>query len=396
MSYDYIASTGVIIPDTATLQSDVEAEYKTGLGQDFVVTPDSPGGVLVQAEVSARVSVVENNAKLANQINPNYAGGIFLDAIWALTGGEREQTTRSTAVCNVTGIAGTILSTAIRFRDTAGELWAVISATTIGLDGIASVNVRAVNYGAIAALAGSINQIAIGTLGLETVTNPADATPGTESQSDQAARRDRRNTLGVQGSSVAIHVTSAVYDVEGVRSMSFRENFNSTNLVIDSITIPPHSIYACVDGGSDEDVAFALLRKSLGCGFSGSTTVNVIDPYSGQAIAVKFDRPTPVPLLIRVTIKATGALVDPQTAIRAAIMAYANGQLEGEDGFIVNGSASPFELSGAINRQYPTIFIKKVEIAVVSGSPVYSTDVIPILINQIATVTNSSITVVVE
>ena len=83
--YQYIDTTGVIVPDTATIQSEVEGEYKAVFGQDLVVTPNTPQGVLITAEVAARSNVVRNNAALANQINPNLAGGVFLDAIWAVS-----------------------------------------------------------------------------------------------------------------------------------------------------------------------------------------------------------------------------------------------------------------------------------------------------------------------
>ncbi|MBP3932282.1 MAG: hypothetical protein J6D44_00175, partial [Pseudomonas sp.] len=93
--YNYIVSTGVIVPDTASLRSEVEAEYKSVLGADLPVTPETPQGVLITAEVESRDGMVRNNAELANQINPDIAGGVWLDAIWALTRGKRRGATRS-------------------------------------------------------------------------------------------------------------------------------------------------------------------------------------------------------------------------------------------------------------------------------------------------------------
>src|SRR4051794_38182998 len=87
--FQYINATGVILPDTSGLLSDVQDEYKAVFGADLVVTPDTPQGVLVSAETLARTQVVQNNAALANQINPSIAGGVFLDALLALTGMQR-------------------------------------------------------------------------------------------------------------------------------------------------------------------------------------------------------------------------------------------------------------------------------------------------------------------
>src|ERR1700744_6527208 len=99
--YEYLQQTGVVVPDTSGLLADVQTEYQTVFGSDLIVTPNTPQGVLITAETLARTEVVNNNAALANQINPNVAGGVFLDAILALTGVQRTPAS-PTLVTNVT------------------------------------------------------------------------------------------------------------------------------------------------------------------------------------------------------------------------------------------------------------------------------------------------------
>src|ERR1700710_494692 len=98
--YEYLTQNGVIVADTAALLADTQGEYQSVFGADLIVTPDTPQGVLIAAETLARTEVVNNNAALANQINPNIAGGVFLDAIMALTGMQRAVATQ-TVVTNV-------------------------------------------------------------------------------------------------------------------------------------------------------------------------------------------------------------------------------------------------------------------------------------------------------
>lgn len=390
--YEYIASTGVIVPDTAALQAQVESEYKAALGDDLITTPDTPEGLLITAEVLARSTVVKNNAALANQINPNLAGATFLDAIWALTGGQRTVATRSTVTCQITGAVGTIVTTSVRFRSTSGDLWAVIAGVTIGAGGTADVSVRAVEYGPIPAPINTITQIVIGVIGLETVNNSAAAALGKTTQSDLSVRSLRKKTLAVQGANTVPAVTSALYETEGVKSLIFRENVENTSQVIDAVTLVAHSIYVCVDGGSDDDVGLAMLHKGPGCNYNGDTSVAVQDPSSGQIYNVKFDRPDLIAILIRVTCRVTNPLINPQTAVRTAVMAYVNGEIEGEDGFVVGGSVSPFELAGAVNSQYPNIYVQKLEIApALTG--IFVVTEIPIAIFEKATTTDSSISV---
>mgnify|MGYP006974687605 CR=1 FL=1 len=45
--YSYINSSGVIVPDTEDLQSEVEQEYKDTFGEDLDVTPETPQGRLI-------------------------------------------------------------------------------------------------------------------------------------------------------------------------------------------------------------------------------------------------------------------------------------------------------------------------------------------------------------
>ena len=67
-------------------------------------------------------------------------------------------------------------------------------------------------------------------------------------------------------------------------SLTFQENVSASTQTINGISMVGHSIYACVAGGTDTDVAAALLEnKSSGCAWNGGTTVNVVEPASGQS-----------------------------------------------------------------------------------------------------------------
>jgi hypothetical protein len=159
----------------------------------------------------------------------------------------------------------------------------------------------------------------------------------------------------------------------------------------------PHSIYLCVNGGSDLAVATAILsKKSGGCNYNGSITVDVYEPASKQTYPVKFDRPTAIPFLVRATVSADVSVDDPQTAVVDAILKYVNGEISGEPGLVVGAPVSCFELAGAITSLYPGIFVRNLETATNLITPVYSNAEIPIAINEIATTNAGSITVVIS
>ncbi len=394
-TYNYIESSGTIIPDTSELLEEVNEEYRAIFGQDFITDPETPDGALIAAEATSRASVARNNAAIGNQLNPNLAGGIFLDAIWALTGGERSVATRSVVQATITGVAGTSVPPGSIARTTDGASFQSSGNITISLSGSAEGAFVSVEFGAIPASAGSLTEIVDSVLGWETITNPAAATLGSSVESDADARNRRRSTLALQGRSTAVAVTSNLRAVTGVRSLTFRENVLSVTDVIDGITLVAHSIWVSVDGGADLDVATAILEaKSAGSNWNGDQSVAVTEPASGQVFTVLFDRPDPVPLLMRFTVRtSTTQSTDPTVAIRSAVLLYANGQLEGEDGFVVGGDVSPFELSAAVGRRNPELFVTLVEIAFDVMSPVFVTTTLPIDIDQVATIAEADIQV---
>lgn len=395
--YKYINSTGVIMPDTDILREEVCNEYRGVFGDDVITDDWTPQGVLINAETKARSTVVENNAGLANQINPNLAGGVFLDAIWALTGGKRRGATYSQAVGKCRGVAGAIIPAGSRARTKNGDVFATVAQAVIGELGSIDVTFQAVESGPVPVPANSLTQIIDAVLGWESVSNETTGTLGRAEQSDVSARSQRRKTLALQGVSVTEAITSGLYSVPGVRSLAFRENYTDAEQVIDGVTMKPHSIYVCVDGGTDEAVgAMLLTRKSAGCGYNGNTTVDVSDPYSGQNYIVSFSRPEEKIVLMRVYVSSRAmSTVQLQNAVRFAIIDYTTGEQDGEEGFTVGTDVSPFELASAVNRIYPDIFIKKLEIAD-SVEQKFSVDAMPIEIWQKAATVESAITVIIE
>jgi len=393
--YTYLTETGVIIPDTADTLSTVEGEYRAALGEELNTDPATPQGRLIAVEVTARDTFLRNNADLANQINPRVAGGTFLNAIWALTGGQRRGQER-TVVQDVAlgGVPGTIIPASVQVLTQDGEPFEILSSVTLDGTGNALADFRSVNYGAIAAPAHSfVFDPQYQVLGWETVDNPTAGILGRATESDVASRLRRRRTLALQGVALPEAIISRLYDTEGVVSLAFRENTTDVTAVIDGVNMISHSIFVNVDGGSDIDVATAILEaKSGGCGYNGSVVVDVTDPASGQVYPVTFERPDEVNIQVEVTASPGNSTVDMPTAIRNAIMQYTAGEIDGEDGFAVGVNVSPFEFSGAINIAAPGIFVRKVRIGVVAGP--LSTDEVPITLYQVPRLNINNIVVI--
>ena len=392
MNYQYIDETGVIVPDTEDLKTEVQQEYLTGIAADLNLADETPQGVMISAEALARSEVVANDAALANQINPNIAGGVFLSAICALTGLEVPEGEPS--LLQSVAVAGQPFTVIPAGTPAYAGAIIFLSVTTVILSaaGTGVVDFQSADIGPIPCAANALATPGA-VLGWETVNNPNDAILGELAPTDAEVRALRANTLALQGIGLNEAITSALNDTPGVRSLKYRENYTAAPVTIDGINLVANSIWACVSGGLDADIAMTLLTaKSLGSNWNGAVTVNVVDPTSGQTYPVKFDRPTNVRTWVKVTIK-TGTLTgDALVQVRAALQAYANGEISGAAGFTVGTAISPFEMAFAIITELPGAFVMKVEVS--TDGITYVTTEIDLTLKQIPTLGDNDVTVI--
>lgn len=398
-AYKYLSPDGVIVPDTSEILTEAKNEFGDVMGQDVPTDEETPQGVLIASDVAVRSEIVANNAAVANQINPNYAGGIFFDDIWAFTGGKRRPATY-TLVDNVklTGTPGVSIPSGARRRTTAGDTFQLLSSVILDANGVGYGQFQALESGPVPCPANSLTVPVQGytSVGWETSTNEEAGTIGTKEQSDLSAKQERKQTLALNGRSLSEAVYSRVRAIDGVRSISFRENFTDTQQTIDGIILVKNSIWVCVDGGTDADIFDALYRsKTGGAGFNGAvSTTTYQDPFSGQKMTIKFDRPVAKPIKVRVSYTVNGTLsANPEALIKQAIVDYGAGVLgNDEQGFVLGEDVSPFELAAAVNyRAGGAIFVSKVEIADDVSSPVWSVATKAIGLKEKATVDLNSV-----
>lgn len=395
MTYDFNAQTGVIYPDTATVVDTVQNEWRAALGSELNTDPETPQGVMITAEVLARQAVVDITVQLANQINPNIAGGVFLDALCALMGLERRPAIPSIAnSVQLTGQPNIIVPAGSQAKSNNGFIWLLKDNVQIGQDGTGVGVFECSVTGPIGCPVGALSTVVDMVLGWETVYNPIAATPGQDIESDARLRSRRRITLARQGISTREAQLSGVMDLDGVTSAVMRENVSSNPATIDGVFMVGHSVWLCVDGGSNTDVAMSLLKnKTDGAAWNGTTAVSVIDPASGQAYDVLFDRPTYIYPTVRVVVKTNYSTINPISEIPKNIVAWANGEMPGDYGLTIGQDVSPYEIAGAINYYNPGFFISRVDVRL--DGTLYPNG-IPVTLLQRAILVESAIVVEVQ
>lgn len=396
-NYEYIQATGVVVPDTSEVKQQVIDEFKSALGQDLDVSDSTPQGRLIEAETIARKRTIENMALISNMFNPNQAFGIFLDSIAKLFGIERVGATRTRVLCQVTGEANTVIPENAQASDINGKIYYSENDITIDTDGNGSGYFLCMDKGAVECQANTLTQIVTAVLGWNTINNATAGNIGLDEESDNTLRQ-RMLIDQFQGVSLLKAIHSAIMRVDEVEDCLVIDNPTNTSdtTTISGITIPPHSLFICVDGGKKEDVAQAIFdNKSAGCGYTTGTgqtqTVTVTDQTSGQQYSVSFDRPVYVSIDVEVTLGTGQATATVISQIKQAIIDYVEGNVRGVDGLTIGKNVSSFEIASAITQEIPDVFITNVEIA--KHEQTLSTNEITINANERATIDIENITV---
>lgn len=417
--YSYVTQTGVVSPDTSDVLSDVQAEWVSAMGTAVSTDPSTYTGVQITGEVSARTAVINTNAKVANQINPNQAGGLFLDALCALLGLTRAPAT-PTQVSNVMlkGILNTNIPAGTRASvGQNGPVFTLTTGVTLGNDGsgggIAFATFAAQVAGPTAVASLALNWPVDSILGWEAISNdqsgatypvgqsPSVTTVGTNQQSDTSLRALRNNTLALQGISTRQAQISNLYNIRDannnllVTSVAYLENVTNATAVINGISLAAHSVWACVDGSaSAQQIGASLLKnKTDGAGWNGAQTVNVTDPASGQVYAVQYDKPTYVFIYGAMTIRQGSFIGNLQAAAAQAVADYFVGNIDGFSALGIGQNVSPFAISAAITAACPGCVVMGCNIGTAPGSlnPVDVT----IAQNQRAQTNNTAFTITV-
>ena len=391
----YVTKNGIIVPDTADVKEQVENEFKSALGQDLSLESSTPQGRLIEAETISRKAVLENNAYMANQLNPTTASGIYLDATCAIVGVSRKSATNTQVLATVRGIANTTIPAGSKAQTTAGDIFELVDTYTIPSSGNGSTYFRASVSGPIACSVGTLTQIVTAVPGWETINNPISAVIGEDAESDSDLRLRRKKSL-YTGSALLISIESAILKVDGVLSVFPAENETNGTKLIDDKTLVPHSIWFVVDGGSNTDIATAIFQhKSLGCAYNGEQEVTVYGPYN-VPYTVKFDRPTYKPFQISVTVTSPSTIdsQEVESEVKEALEKWSTGEIAGVDGLGLGVDVSPFEAASAITAQIPNLFVNDVKVALVDEP--LATESLAMKVYEKATLAAENITVTVN
>ena len=435
-----VTSTGFVAKTLADLQADLQAAFRRVFGKQVNVDARARPGQMIDIFAEALSEAWELAEAVAGAFDPTSASGVLLDNLAALTGLTRSPPAKSAVSILAIGTNGTVLpigrqagvtGTTTVFEtlaagtiatapawaaatpyaegaivSAAGALWRATAAGTSGAtaptgtgpthnDGtitwayqapgsaFALISAEATETGRLQGFAGSITTIVTPVAGWSAVTNPLDAVPGRDLETDTELRLRRQQQIANVGSSPLDAIVAKVALVKGVSTAIAFENVTDATVG----TIGPHGIELLVEGGADVDVADAILAaKAAGVGTYG-TTLQTRSTSNGDPVAIRFSRPTLQNIWVVVTLTKDPAQypLDGDAKVKEALVAFGDSQALGKD---VVASA----LSGAIFKAVPGV-LDVVSVFIGTAPSPGTSATIPLTIRQRADYDTSRISV---
>lgn len=258
-------------------------------------------------------------------------GLIQLNGLLAKFGSQTQINVKFTGLKDATIPAGSLIT------DVENSVnYSVDKLVTIGADGTATGTATAQTKGPINPQNNTVIVIKTTTYGWTNVTNTGVVVVGAEPQTDEELHLEQQRAT----SNTAYRQIDAIYaGLLNVPGVEFARVYQNTGLTADSRGIDAKSVAAVVVGGTNEDIANSIARKSANINsFFGSTEVEVTD-IQGHVNKIKFSRPKEVEIDVEVNITITdssqfpASTEDAKKQIKQNIVSYAQYNLQATEGF---------------------------------------------------------------
>jgi uncharacterized phage protein gp47/JayE len=383
-----IDANGITAPAYSDILAYLQSIYWGIYGNDAYLGPDSQDGQFLGALAQAFSDVNAVALQIYSSYSPSTAVGAALSSNVKINGLERESATYSTAPIALGGQANTVITNGL-ITDPNGITWALPASVTIPSAGTINVTATCQTLGDITAPTGAWT-IATPTLGWQTATNTATATPGTPVEDDAELRYRQSISTSNPSLSVLDGIVGAVAAIDGVtRYQPYENDTGSTN----ADGIPAYNTSIVVEGGDPVAIATAIAAKGYpGMPTYGTTSETIIDSYGNQK-TINFFFATDVAVTCAISLKALqGYSSTVGIAVQNAVSAYVNATALG------GGESSSVEWDGAVAAAKSVTGANTFRIIslTLSGPGGAGAPDVPIAFNDAATCTPSAVTLTVS
>lgn len=324
-----VTAAGISAPTYDQIKQSLEESFQAIYGSDIYIAPDSQDGQLIAVFAQAIFDCNQQLIAVYNSFRPSFARDAGLSSVVKINGIQRKAASFSTAVGNVVGVNGTLITNGV-VQDNNGNKWNLPPSVTIPGAGTISVTVTAVEAGALAVPAGGINKIATPTFGWQSFLSTSDSVAGQPVESDAALRKRQTTAAGLPSTTPLGGVLAALAALDGVTRVRVYENdSNSTN----ADGIPARNISVVIEGGDILAIATTIgQKKTPGPSTYGTTTQSYTDPITSINYNINFFVLAEQGVTVEVTLQpGVGYNTTIGVAIQQAVSDYVNGLGIGTD-----------------------------------------------------------------
>ena len=302
-----INENGLLIDEFSTIYNRLADKFKLIYGQDINLEQNSPDGQLLGIITNEIYDLQTLILHIYNSFDPDLAQGVELNKLLKLIAQTRRASTKSIVDITIVANANVTLPADYTIIDENKNEW-VINAETTLIAGTNIVSFNAVNFGAIEASANTINDVVTVFPEIISVNNALPAEVGRDEESDVLLRKRRNNLLSVNSNSTIAGVYSKLFLLDTVTDAVIYENATDTYDALKDLNA--HTLWCIIDGGSiDEITKIIATDKTIGTDLKGTVSNNYVEIFlkadgTTRALThiVKFDRPTEIPLYIKLTV----------------------------------------------------------------------------------------------
>lgn len=303
--------TGFVGPSQADILAGVQADINAAFNGGLNPSLSTPQGQLASSLTALIGQQNDAFVNITNQTNPDFATGVWQDAIAQLYFLQRNPSEPTVVQALCSGGFGVVVDIGALAQDTSGNIYTCTAGNApagFPVGGSSTLTFANNLPGPVPCPAGTLTTIYRSISGWDTITNVADGVLGndTESAADFEARRAA--SVGINSIGSIPSVLGAVLSVAGVLDAYVIDNPSGTPATIGGFTLAANSLYVAVVGGAQLDVATAIWsKKAPGCAYNGNTTVTVLDSRSGYSppfpsYAVTFEIPPAIAIMFAVNI----------------------------------------------------------------------------------------------
>lgn len=277
-----LTNRGYIAPQESDIVAGVLADFNDAFGGDLNTNLETPQGQLATSIAAVVGYANDQFLALANGVDPAFADGRLQDAIGRIYFLERTPSEPTTVQATCGGAIGTVIPVGALAQSADGNIYSATQSGTIGAAGTVILPFANINSGPVACPVGSLSTVYKSIPGWDSIINNSGGIPGRDTETREEFEARRAASVALNANGVLPAIRAAVLNVPNVLDAYVIDNPNSTSLIVGGVTLNPRSLFVSVSGGASADIARAIWqKKNPGCGYTGTTTINVTDTNSG-------------------------------------------------------------------------------------------------------------------